>query len=252
MAYTTSAFLLWMTGYPDRAVERAISALELAGRLNHPFTTAYALFHVGLLDLWRGELDLVKKRASDVLVVAEEHDYQVWKAVALVLHGVALSGLGHAEEGIEESERGVVQYQGLKTPPIFWPVLLSLRASAFALAGRSVEGMETVDTALEITGENDMLSTSLALLKGDMLAALSDLDGARGWYRKSLEVAHAWGARMPQLQAATRLVRLGPGGEDGQDGTETLRSIYDTFTEGFGTHDLLDARSLLERSSDRP
>jgi len=31
VSYTTSAFVLWLLGYPDRAVERAETALELAG-----------------------------------------------------------------------------------------------------------------------------------------------------------------------------------------------------------------------------
>ncbi len=96
-----------------------------------------------------------------------------------------------------------------------------------------------------------MLSTSIALLKGDVFASLSDLEGAHSWYRKALEIAEAWGARMPQLQAATRLVRLNLTVPEAQaDATETLRSVHETFTEGFGTHDLLEARSLLEQSSD--
>ena len=45
--YTTSAFLAWLLGYPDRAVERAAGAVDLARQLNHPFTLACTLFHVG-------------------------------------------------------------------------------------------------------------------------------------------------------------------------------------------------------------
>ena len=55
--YTTSAFTLWLLGYPDRAVERANAALALAVELEHPFTSAYARFHSGLLHLWRREPD---------------------------------------------------------------------------------------------------------------------------------------------------------------------------------------------------
>jgi predicted ATPase len=39
--FTTSAFLLWLLGYPDRAVARAEEAIALATRLQHPYTLAY-------------------------------------------------------------------------------------------------------------------------------------------------------------------------------------------------------------------
>ena len=63
-SYTTSAFLLWSLGFPDRAVERAARAVELAEQMNHPFTLAYTRFHVGLLDLWRREYRARSSRAE--------------------------------------------------------------------------------------------------------------------------------------------------------------------------------------------
>ncbi len=51
--FTTSALVLWMLGFPDRALKRADDAVALANRRNHPFSMAYALFHAGLLHLWR-------------------------------------------------------------------------------------------------------------------------------------------------------------------------------------------------------
>ena len=45
----------WILGRSDRAAERADAALALAAALDHPFTTAYARYHAGLLRLWRRE-----------------------------------------------------------------------------------------------------------------------------------------------------------------------------------------------------
>jgi hypothetical protein len=46
---------------------------------------------------------------------------------------------------------------------------------------------------------------------------------------------------MPQLRAATRLVRL-----RGQEAdAESLRAVYDKFTEGFDSPDLVEARAVL-------
>jgi predicted ATPase len=246
VSYTTSAFLLWLLGYPHRAAERASSAVELARQLNHPFTLAYTLFHVGFLDLSRRELELVHERASGVLDVAEEHDYQIWRALALVLQGAAITGLGRPEEGLDRIDQGIALYQGLKTPPVFWPLLLSVRARGFALGGRPADGLLLIDEAIHMTGEANVLYPEFALLKGDLLLALAEPDSAEHWFQSVFDVAGDLGVRMPKLRAATKLTRLWRAAGKRPDGTDELRSVYETFTEGFDMLDLLEARAVLD------
>jgi predicted ATPase/class 3 adenylate cyclase len=246
VSYTTSAFLLWLLGHPDRAAERASRAVELARQLNHPFTLAYTLFHVGFLDLSRRELELVHERASGVLEVAEEHDYQIWKALGVTLQGAAMTGLGRPEEGLARIDEGIALYQGLKTPPVFWPLLLSVRAGSFALGGRPGDGLPLIDEAIEMTGEGNVLYPEFALLKGDLLVALADADGAEPLYQSASDVAEDFGVRMPQLRAATRLTRLWQAAGERPQRTDLLRGIYQTFAEGFDTLDLVEARAVLD------
>ena len=244
VAHTTSALLLWLRGDPGTSVDRGERAVELARQLNHPVTLAYTLFHVGVLDLWQRELQLVRQRAGEALEVAEEHDYQIWKAVGLVLQGVAMTGLGQPEEGLACVDRGTALYQGLTTPPIFWPLLLSVRARGFALAGRPDEGLPLIDEALELTGGDDFLHPEFALLKGDLLVALDDADAAEPLFQSALEVARDLTLRTPQLQAATRLTRLRrAAGKPAEIGD--LRAVYETFADGLDTRDLAEARAVL-------
>jgi predicted ATPase/class 3 adenylate cyclase len=251
VAHTTSAFLLWLRGHPDRAAERAARAAELARQLNHPVTLAYTLFHVGFLDFSRRELQLVQERASDVLDIAEEHDYQIWRALALALQGAAMTGLGRPEEGLARIDRGIALYQGLTTPPVFWPLLLSVRARGFLLAGRPADGLDLVDEAIEMTGAGNILYPEFALLKGDLLLDLADADGAESLFQQVFEVAEALEVRMPQLRAATRLARRRGAVEKRREGTERLRGVYETFTEGFDTPDLVEARAVLDEVDTR-
>ena len=151
--FTTSALVLWMLGFPDRALERANDAVALASRLNHPFSMAYALFHTGLLHLWRREVELVQGRAQAVLDITEKHEFEIWKAVATCLDGAALAGTGSAEEGLMQNNRGMELYQGLKTPPVFWPLLLLIRAGVCGQAGRPEEGLASLDEAMKIVGQ---------------------------------------------------------------------------------------------------
>jgi predicted ATPase/class 3 adenylate cyclase len=250
VSHTTSALLLWVFGDPEAAVKRGVRAVDLARQLNHPVTLAYTLFHVGFLDLWRQELELVQERASGVLEVAEEQDYQIWKAVGLVLQGVAVTGLGRPDEGLARMDRGIALYQGLKTPPIFWPLLLSVRARGFALGGRPDDALPLVNEAIDMISEGDFLYPDFILLKGDLLVALDDADAAELLFQSALEVARDLGVRTPQLQAATRLTRLRRTAGREAD-PDVLRAIYCTFSKGFDTTDLAEARAVLDEAGAR-
>jgi predicted ATPase/class 3 adenylate cyclase len=250
-AHTTSAFLLWLVGAPEQAATRAVRAVELGKQLNHPFTLAYTLFHVGLLDLWRRDFQLARERADGVLEVAEEHDYSIWRALALALQGAAMVGLDQPEEGLARIDRGLELYQGLKTPPVFWPLLLCVRAGAFGLGGRPAEGLDVVDQAIEATGEGHVQYPEFALLKGDLLLALDRADEAEPRFRSAFDVARALGLRLPQLRAATRLTRLWRAAGKRPDGSDALRDVFETFTEGFETPDLLEARAVLDEVETR-
>jgi predicted ATPase/class 3 adenylate cyclase len=246
VSHTTSALLLWLLGYPDRALERATRGVELARSLEHPFTLAYALFHVGLLDLWRRDLELAYERSSGALEVAEEHDYQLWKALALALQGVAMVGLGSPAEGLARTDEGVALYQGLETPPVFWPILQSIRAGAAGLSGRPADGLDLVDESIELSGEDNIAYPEFAVLKGDLLLAVGDEDAAERWFRSGLRVATRFGLRMPQLHAGVRLTRLERGSGKQGDGAAALQDAYATFTEGLDTLDLEEARTILD------
>ena len=204
--YTTSALVLWMLGFPDRALQRANDALALATRLNHPFSMAYALFHTGLLHLWRREVELVQERAQALLPLAQEHKFDIWRALATVLNGAALAGLGRAEDGLTEVNRGIDLYQVLKTPPIFWPLLLVVRAEVCAQAGRPAEGIKLLDEALAIVPPEAgfPMSSELYRLKGELLLALSPKDhaAAEQWCRQALEIARA--RELEDVRAARR------------------------------------------------
>jgi predicted ATPase/class 3 adenylate cyclase len=247
---TTSALTLWILGFPDRALERANRAVALATELEHPFTLAYALFHAGFLHLWRREPELMRGRAVGVLDVADEHDLVIWRALGTCLLGAAKTGLGRSEEGLTEIREGIGMYQGLRTPPVFWPLLLSVRAGACARCGRPSEGLALIDEAIEIVGQGSGLTLlpEFHVLKGELLLALGEAngEGAESWFLRAFEGARELDARMPQLRAAIGLCRAQREGGDAEQGSGLLSATYATFTEGFTTPDLIDARDLLD------
>jgi predicted ATPase/class 3 adenylate cyclase len=246
---TTSALILWLLGFPDRALERANGAVTLATELEHPFTLAYALFHTGFLHLWRREPEFVRDRAVGVLDVADEHDLEIWRALGTCLLGAAKTELGHSEEGLAEIREGLGLYQGLRTPPVFWPLLLYVRAGACARSERPAEGLGLIEEAIEIADQGSGLTLlpEFYVSKGDLLLLLPEENepGADASYRGALDTARELGARMPQLRAAIGLCRWQRKHGDPEDGPRLLSAVYETFTEGFTTPDLTDAGELL-------
>jgi predicted ATPase len=55
---------------------------------------------------------------------------------------------------------------GLRTPPVFWPLLLYVRARACARARRPVEGLDFIDQAIEISGGAGTLPPLFFSMKG--------------------------------------------------------------------------------------
>ena len=95
-------------------------------------------------------------------------------------------------------------------------VTLGDSARASFEAGWPSDGLRPLDTAIEILGHGTGASIlpELHVLKGDLLAA-------------------------------TRLARLQVGRGEPEAAAHTLRPIYEWFTEGRNTADLLEARELL-------
>ena len=102
--------------------------------------------------------------------------------------------------------------------------------------------MALVNEAIQTIPEQHVLYPELGLLNGDLLMAEGDAEGAELRFRSAFDVSRDVGVRMPQLRAATRIARLR--GQDA-DAIESLRGVYETFTEGFDSPDLVEARAVL-------
>lgn len=250
VARTAAAMILWLAGDLSRAVSRIAEALSFARAIEHPFSVAYALYHNGYFAIMRGRFDDCLAFARELHDVAGENEYALWQTLSTVLEGVAMAGLGESEEGLAKTESGIDIYQGLTTPPIFWPFLLGLRASVHGLADRPVRGVELIDEALALGATGAGAPPGLHMLKADLLfkAGETDPKSLESLYRSEIEQARDLGLRLVQLQALTRLVTLRRETGTDPDGTNELASTYATFEGELEEHDLVMAQSLLNNT----
>jgi len=66
-------------------------------------------------------------------------------------------------------------------------------------------------------------------------------------YLSALETAQKLQANMLELRTAIRLSRLWQDQGKAEQGQRLLSSVFEKFTEGFTTADLIEARDLLNR-----
>ena len=69
---------------------------------------------------------------------------------------------------------------------------------------------------------------------------------AEDHFRQALDWARQQGALSWELRAATSLARLLRDQGRVTEALDLLTSVYDQFSEGFGTADLLSARALID------
>ena len=251
---TVSSLFLWMLGYPDQARKRSADSIMLARKFNHPYSIAYALFHNGLLNLWLKNYEVTEENAQEVLILAQEHGFHIWNAVGLCLHGAALVGLDAIGEGLPQIEQGMKTYRALKTPPVFWPLLLHLCAGAYGTASKPEEGLSLMNAAIEaaMDGTGKTLKSEFLISKGELLLAISSQNAAEAelLYQEAVNNAQTVHAPLLELRAALKLSRLWQEQGKNEQARKVLSDAHTKITEGFATHDLLEASALLAKLSE--
>jgi predicted ATPase len=116
-------------------------------------------------------------------------------------------------------------------------------ADAFAIIAEAIDRCEST--------EERWIMADLLRIKGELLL----LQGAQGapeaedHFRKALDRSRCEGSLSWELRAATSLAHLLRNQGRHADAIVCLQPIYDRFTEGFGTADLIAAKQLLDELS---
>jgi predicted ATPase len=98
--------------------------------------------------------------------------------------------------------------------------------------------------SVEETGERWFESEAYRL-RAVLLLARSEADQAEACLQHAIGVAARQQARLWQLRAASTLARHWHERGHSSKARDLLQPIYDGFTEGFDTRDLLEAKTLL-------
>jgi predicted ATPase len=126
-------------------------------------------------------------------------------------------------------------------------------ADACTQAGRFEDARQALSEGLATAEKNDdrCHEAELHRLRGELLLAESpdQMGAAEECFRQAIETAVRQQSKAWELRATTSLARLQQRQDRRGEARAALAAVYDTFTEGFTTPDLTDAKVLLDALS---
>ena len=182
-----------------------------------------------------------------MVALSTEHGLPEWLAWANTLRGWAVAVQGHYKEGIAQIQEALVASRATGAG-ILQPYYLCLLAEACMQANRLDDGLSALTEALAVADKNEerMHEPEIHRLQGEILLRQNNAAQARECFERALEVARQQSAKSYELRATMSLARLLASQGHRDEARAMLAAIYNWFTEGFDTADLIDAKSLLD------
>jgi predicted ATPase/DNA-binding winged helix-turn-helix (wHTH) protein len=241
--------VLWLQGFPDRAIHTAETCVTDARASNHVISLCDILAHGACpVALWTGDLRLAERHVGLLDDISTRYSLARWRAMARSYQGVLAVKRGDLADGTQLLLSGFEEL-GQVSASFRSSVFLCEVTEALIRVGRIGEAL----SALEVESRVDEAETrwgiaELLRLKGELLLS-QDAPGAvaeaEDRFRRALDLARRQGALSWELRAATSFARLLRDQGRSADAKGVLQPVYDRFTEGFETADLTAAKVLL-------
>ena len=245
------ALVLWQLGYPDQALTSIYDALIVAQDLSHPFHLAGTLLFTAYVHLFRGEAMAAQEQAEELIALAREQNFGQRLALGMCVRACVLVEQGQLDEGIIELRQSLTGLADLGVR-VHRAYYLSYLAKAYWQMRHVEEGLTVLTAAqavVEQTGEH-WWESELYRLKGELLRLQDAEDGrVEQQFSKALDIARQQEAKSLELRATVSLCRLWQARGKKEEARQMLAEIYDWFSEGFDTADLIEAKALLDELS---
>ena len=253
-AYSWRGHRLWMQGFSDQSKEAALKQIEWARQFDHPFNLIWSLTGGVLPYLFCGEAETYNHFVEEAREVAIQQGLDFLdESVCSFWHGMGLVASSQWRDGLEQLTQGVSLWRD-SGGFLYVPLAQSMMAQALDRLGDHGRAIGLVnDTLSEIestghrTDEIEVKRTQGELLrhrdgKGQRLAAEC--------FEEALLLAKKRNLLGCELKVCLSLARLQLADGDKSCAHALLAPVFDRFTEGFDTHDLQEARRILDETSD--
>ncbi|OBF38122.1 hypothetical protein A5724_10320 [Mycobacterium sp. ACS1612] len=242
-----SALADWAFGYPAEAVQTMDRTIAHARALAHPYSIAITLLFAAQLSQLRRDTASARAQAEEALAISAEHGLDAVWLWCLLPRGWASVKEGDVTAGIADIREAMNRRRAANIGAV-WPWFHAVLADAYGALGEFGQGIQLLDEALQIVERNDerLYEAEVHRIKGELLRRQHSHADAERCFQRALAVARQQQAKSWELCAATSLARLWLQQNRIEDARSLLTPVYDWFTEGFDTADLIDARAVLD------
>jgi len=239
---------LWHLGFPDQARKLEGETRELALTIGHAFSRCHAVdFSAFFYNYCKLGAEM-KAAAEEELAIGTDQGFALWHALGILHTGAGLLLQGRAMEALPHLLEGFRKFRETGAE-IRVPSYLGILADAYTQTAKFDDAHKALDEALLVLEKNDNRSDEAELyrLKGELhLVEANDHAAAEESFRMAVETARRQSSKAWELRATTSLARLWQREGRHNEARSSLESIYDTYTEGFKTPDLVEAKAVLD------
>jgi predicted ATPase len=241
------AITLWLTGFPQQAWQLIQTYLAQRGQTQEPFRETILMFQASLLLRNLGVDPILAKEATEMLTLGTQYDIALSRQSGAVFSGWLLAKQGQLAEGIVLTRQGVDGFRRMGHS-MFQTHRLAMLVEMLLWAEEYAQADALLEEALAISAHcaERFWDVELHRLRGDLLLAQHAPDAqVEAAYLRAIAIAQHQGAKSLELRATTALCRLLQRQGRIKQAHQALADIYGWFTEGFDTHDLRTAQTLL-------
>jgi predicted ATPase/DNA-binding winged helix-turn-helix (wHTH) protein len=239
------ARVLWLQGFSDQAAQTAAVSLEEAQATGHAMSFCHSVAWAACsIALWTGNLADATRYTAMLLDHSREHGLTHWSEPGSRLQAI-LDNKGRDLETQDCSGHSSSLTRPSGTTSAVG--LLAERAEAYVRLGRIAEGLAVIESGFG-RSEAGWMAPELYRLRGELLISQGAPTAAatsEKLFRQALNEASRQGALAWELRAATSLACLLRDQDRPTEAVACLRPVYDRFTEGFDTADLIAAKRVL-------
>lgn len=238
----------WLTGAPAAAEQTAARVVEYGLKADHELSLSIGLAWSCLVFLWAGRDEQCSGSSELLDEHVERHGIVTWGPVASFCRGALASRHDDSlSDGVKDLERTVAECRAIGHIARL-PYYMGVLAEALTKQGRLDEAESMIGESLEMASKhNDNWSLpELLRIQAFVRAAQGRAEEQEATLLRSMALAEQLGAAAWRLRAATDLARLWQTQARAVAAEGMLQAVFEGFTEGFDTRDLVSAAKLLD------
>ncbi|MER9444454.1 helix-turn-helix transcriptional regulator [Mesorhizobium sp. M0340] len=247
------AQLLWIQGFPEQAIRAVDTAVEAARASGHTISLCEALARWSCPVLVHvGNLATADAAITELLDLAKMNALGPWEVFGRCWKAALLIQRGLPERGVPLLRYGLAELRQVKLFNLYNVRFFGFLAEGLSCLGQHAEARAAVEAAISASEEKEELwcVAELYRVKGDVLwRGGGGIESAEQCYLHSVDVARQQDAVSWELRTIMSLARLARDHGDTIRARALLEPVYQRFSEGFETADIVTAQALLVEMS---